>query len=68
VSRAAWQILVIVSLCCRPPGFTVASPGKCLAGAANLTDAQYKWQKMAEDGKKDIVKNRNIIYNLQMNR
>ena len=35
-------------LYCRPPGFTVASPGKCLAGGlqsgctANLTGLQYK--------------------------
>ncbi len=35
-------------LYCRPPGFTVVSPGKYLAGGlqsgrtANLTDAQYE--------------------------
>ena len=39
---------VILILCCRPPGFTVVSLGKCLAGGlqsgctVKLTGAQYK--------------------------
>ncbi len=47
VSRAAWQILAIVSIYCRPPGFIVVSMGKCLAGGlqsgctVKLTGAQY---------------------------
>ena len=40
----------ISQLYCRPPGFTVVSPGKYLAGGlqsgrtANLTGAQYKFR------------------------
>ena len=46
---------VILILCCRPPGFTVESLGKCLAGGlqsgctVKLTGAQYKLYLPSEE-------------------
>lgn len=40
--------VILTHIHCRPPGFTVMSPGKCMAGGlqsgctANSTGAQYK--------------------------
>ena len=47
VIHLRWQMFLSASIYCRPPGFTVVSPGKYLAGSlqsgctANLTGAQY---------------------------